>query len=112
MDYIKRIFNIQELGRRRLEQLDKEQNLDSCLKVAYKECPALVFQYVLKTRELNRKYSREIYSSTIFEYSDKAEKNLDIIDGMYAKYSIDCPRKICKQLPELLKELEELNRIN
>jgi hypothetical protein len=111
MDYIKKLFNIQELGERRLEQLEKEQNLDKNLLTAYQHCPNLVFNYLMKTRELNRKFSREIYNSSIFEYSDKLSKNLDIIDSAYTKYRIghytNCPDKICQQLPELIKEIDK-----
>lgn len=108
MDYIKKLLNVQELGKRRLEQLEKERNLDNCLTEAYRQCPSLVFQYLMKTRDVNRKYAKETYSATVFEYPDKAIQNLDMVDKMYAKYSIDCPRKICSQLPELLKDLDEL----
>ena len=106
---VRKLLNVQELGQRRLEQMEREKDLDGCLQEAYGKCPGLVFQYLMKTRELNRKYAKETYSSTVFEYPEKTEKNLDIIDKMYAKYSVDCPRKICNQLPEILEELDKLN---
>ena len=105
-DKIRKLLNVQELGKRRLEQMEKEKKLDSYLQEANNECPDLVFQYLMKTREINRKYAKETYSATVFEYPDKAIQNLDMVDKMYSKYSIDCPRKICSQLPELLKELK------
>lgn len=111
MDYfekVKKLLSVQELSQRRLKQIEKEQKFDLCLKDSYMQCPTLVFQYLLKTRELNRKYAQETYSATVLEYPEKAEKNLSIIDKMYQKYSTECPKKICQQLPELLKELEKL----
>lgn len=105
MNYFKKLLNIQELSQRRVDQIEKEEKFDNCLKESYEHCPALVLQYLFKTREINRKYSKETYKASVFEYPDKAEKNLDIIDKMH---SAECSGKICKQLSDILKDLEKL----
>jgi len=105
---IRKLLNIQDLTTRRLEQLEKEQKFDRCLESAHKDCPVLIAQYLLKTREINRKYAKETYTTSVLEYPEKAAQNLDVIDKMYEKYTPECPLKICQQLPELLRDMENL----
>ena len=108
MDYLKKLLNIKELTHKRLEQLGKEENLDNCLNKSFQNCPDLVFSYLMKTRELNRKYAKETYNSSILDYPEQVEKNLKLVDQMYEKYSTNCPDQLCYKLPVLLKELEKL----
>ena len=111
MDYfekVRKLLKIQDLSKRRIEQLEKERIFDEYLNESYKKCPSLVFQYLMKSRELNRKYSRETYIVSVFDYPEKVEKNLDIVDKTYQKYFNDCPVKICEQLPNLLEDLNSL----
>ena len=103
---IRKLINVQELSQRRIDQLEKESKLDKTLVKAHKECPDLILRYLLKTRELNRKYAIDTYSTSVWDYPEKAENTLDMVDNLYTQYFSECPQKICLHLPELLEKLE------
>lgn len=103
MDYIN---NLKNMCNRRIIQLENEKKLDYSLLNSYKHCPVTVFTYLLKSRELNRKYSYDMYSSSIFKYIEKAQKNIDIVDKLYQQYYTECPYKLCENLSSIIIELE------
>ena len=96
-----------DLLSRRVTQLEKEEAIDACLKANFSRCPQPIFEYVMKTRELSRKYSKDMYTSSIFDYLEKAKINMNLVDTMYSRYS-NCEKNMCEQLPTILKELEKL----
>lgn len=104
-------LKLTDLKQRRLSQLQKEEKIDECLLQSYYNCPGLMFEYLLKSREINRKYAKDLYSSSFFSYPEKIDKNLSIIDNLHSKYEIN-QWTICSRIPELLKELEDLRLYN
>ena len=99
MDYL-------NLTTKRLKQLETEKHLDHLLLHSYRHCPTTVLQYFLKSRELNRKYAKDIYTSSFFSYPEKIRNNLDIVDRLYEKYYTDCPHKLCNNLQSLISEID------
>lgn len=103
MDYL-------NITTKRLKQLENEKNLDYLLLYSYQHCPTTVFQYFIKSRELNRKCSIDIYTSSLFRYPDKIKNNLEIVDRLYQKYNTNCPLKLCNNLQSLIGEIDSLTK--
>lgn len=103
MDYL-------NLTTKRLKQLENEKTLDYLLLYSYNYCPTTVFQYFLKSRELNRKCAQDIYTSSLFSYPEKIKNNLEIVDRLYQKYYTDCPHKLCDNLQSLIAEIDSLTK--
>lgn len=103
MDYL-------NLTTKRLKQLENEKNLDYLLLYSYQHCPTTVFEYFLKSRELNRTFALDIYTSSLFRYPDKIKNNLEIVDRLYQKHYTNCPRKLCNNLQSLINEIDSLTK--
>ena len=84
-----KIFRIQELGKQRIEQLHQEEKIDKLLINHYKECPDVVFHYLIKYRALNRKCSIELYNASVLDYLEKAEENMHLLDKLHGKYNLE-----------------------
>jgi len=80
MDYF---FKLQNLSQKRLKQLEIESEFDKQLLQTYNNCPDITFKFVMSLRTLNRQFSSDIYSSSIFDYHDKIIKNINITDSLY-----------------------------
>jgi hypothetical protein len=80
MDYF---FKLQNLSQTRLKQLELESHFDKQLLQTYRQCPEITFKFVMSLRTLNRQFSSELYSSSIFEYHDKIIKNISLTDSLY-----------------------------
>jgi len=108
MEYFRNLsqsFQIQSFSERRLRQLEKEKELDYTLLLAYRHCPVTVLQYFLKSRELNRRYSEDLYGSSLFSYPEKVGRMLDTSDLLYKTYYTTCPRQICVNLERLVEDI-------
>lgn len=84
MNDIKSFFNtvcsFNTLSDRRNKQLEAEKDLDKKLLETYKKCPCDTFNYVLKTRELNRVMSTRIYTSSFHQTPKLYSEHMDAID--------------------------------
>jgi hypothetical protein len=104
MDYfnkIQKLLSMQELSKRRLEQLELEVDMDKKLIKNYKKCPQITFNFVMAMRRLNRNYSSDVYDSSIFDYPDKIKNNLDIADSLYLEYFTN---PTCENLSKFLEK--------
>lgn len=104
MDYfekIKKLFQVQELSEKRISQLEKEEKIDLQLKNNFKDCPDIVFEYLLALRKLNRKHAIDMYQSHILDYPKKAEDNLNNIN-IYFSYNHDT----CYNLSQIIAKIE------
>ena len=99
MDYLSKLFKLQDLAQKRLEQLNLESEMDNKLFKTYKECPETTFKFIMSLRNLNRQFSSEIYSSSIFDYHDKIIKNINFTDSLYLLYFTN---PTCENISKLL----------
>ena len=102
---IQKLFQTQELFQRRLSQLKMEESIDHNLTTQYNKCPHEIFIFLMNMRKLNRKYSSEIYNSSMFDYASKIEENLNIADKMYNFYDFNNPQNICENISKISSEL-------
>ena len=102
---IQKLFQTQELFQRRLSQLKMEESIDQNLTTQYNKCPHEIFKFLMNMRKLNRKYSSEIYNSSIFDYPSKIEQNLNIADKMYNFYDFNNPQNICENISKISTDL-------
>jgi hypothetical protein len=97
-EQLKNMIKIRELSQRRLSQLKTEQRIDEELQ----NCsPKLAFIYLTELRKLNRKLALETYNSSLLEYPQKVEKNLNIFEDIY---SIDL--KSCEKVQEIIEYIK------
>jgi hypothetical protein len=94
------------LKERRLTQLEKESLIDSKLIEYYPECPNLVFEYLIKFREINRSHAKNLYNSSIFNSLDKYKIGMDVIDDIQ---TIDLDN-VCTKLPDILEKYKNYNQ--
>jgi hypothetical protein len=52
----------------------------------------------MNMRKLNRKYSSEIYNSSMIDYASKIEQNLNMADKIYNFYHFNNPQNICENI--------------
>jgi hypothetical protein len=110
MDYftkIQKLFQTYELCKRRVSQLQLENTIDENINTNYNKCPELAFLFIMKMRKINRIYSSDIYNSSILDYPDKVEKNLNKADELYKMYDFTKPENTCKNIETILKTLNE-----
>lgn len=101
MDYFTKLFKIKELSERRTLQLRLEEQMDNNLSETYKDCPETTLKFLLTIRKLNRLNSSELYNSTILEYPNYINKNLDLTEQLYHNYNLTNPT--CNNLNNFLK---------
>lgn len=102
---IQKIFQTQELFQRRISQLKMEESIDQNLTTQYNKCPHEIFKFLMTMRKLNRKYSYEIYNSSIIDYPSKIEQNLNISDKIYNFYDFRNPQNICENISQISNEI-------
>jgi len=77
--------------------------MDKTLSDNYCNCPELIFSYVMKTRELNRKLSSQAYASNVLDYPEQAQKNLEISDAVMLT-----ALQPCLEIPKMMKDINHL----
>ena len=82
LEKIQKFFELEKLAQKRLNQLKQEEQLDIDLKEKCKECPRLVLEFMFKSRELNRKLTRETLRAPCLDYPEKVEKAISTIDKL------------------------------
>jgi hypothetical protein len=105
--------DITELTERRKRQLKKEAYVDKTLVKCRHHCPDMVNEYLMKSRELNRKLSSDLYNASMVEYADKSTEYLDTVSKTHENINDDYTcYKICSMhLPQAIKLMEDrLNR--
>lgn len=105
---LRKLFNVQELAQKRIEQLQREREIDKKLKASYSSCPDLTFLYVMKLRDLNRQLAQETYTVPGVDYPEKAEKNMAIIDSVSPP--LDTP-DLCQCLGTYISKIEKFTHV-
>ncbi len=94
-----KIFNFRT---RREEQFNKEKVIDTKLNNNIKNCPETISTFLLFLRDINRTHFNCISQSSIFQYGDILEKNLDFIDNIYNRLIDIKEEEICQNLNKLI----------
>jgi hypothetical protein len=111
MNDIKSFFNsvlsFTTLSERRNTQLIAEKDLDKKLLESYKECPCDTFNYVLKTRELNRVMSERIYTSSIHQSPQRYIEHMDAIDNIQTVKGTETV-ELCQELRDKTEIIDKI----
>jgi hypothetical protein len=108
MDYftkLQKLFQTEELCKRRTFQIELENKLDINLKVNQHKCPEISFEFIMAMRKMNRQYSLEIYNSPMIDYAENVSKSLDKADEIYKMYDFTKPEDTCKNIEKILKTI-------
>lgn len=92
MDYFekfKNIVKIRQLSDKRINQIHKESEIDESLKKCFHKYPELIFSYLMDIRNLNRQLSLETYNSSLINYAEKVENNINTFNDIYASFMTD-----------------------
>ena len=102
MDYFKKFFGISE---QKKIFLVKQETFDRELDACYEVCPRAIFEFLKKTRELERKHSKEVWSVLFTDSPKIYKRNLEEMDKLntFQSYS---RHGICEELIQKTKEIE------
>lgn len=92
------------------EQLLKEQEIDRKLSDCASLCPNRVIQYFLVHRELSRKVTNQVLSSSMWEYPERVRDGINTM-GISQKINTPLPNspvELCFRLPEMIRKLEDM----
>jgi hypothetical protein len=94
------LFRYTSLTDRRDAQLDEEKNIDGRLYTCYTHCPCDTFEYVMKTREMNRMLSKKVHNASILDTPSTYEKSLSVQDDV-----LDVPQDHAESMCNRLRHL-------
>lgn len=115
MNEIKKFWNAMSeyssLVERRREYLQKEKELDTRLSACQK-CPFMISEYLLKSRQLNRKLSENLYSKSCYEFPVIYMEQMDTLKAIQLDIKDKNDNEICYYiLPDMNKKLDELTDV-
>ena len=108
MDYftkLQKLFQTEELCKRRILQIDLENKLDINLRVNQHKCPEVSFEFIMAMRKMNRTYSLQIYNSPMIDYCENVSNSLDKADEVYKMYDFSRPENTCENIAKILKTI-------
>lgn len=86
MEYFQKLGNfikLNDLLGKKYKQLHFEDCKDRELEDSYKECPNLVFNFLIKERFIRREIAKNIYEKSIVEYPEQIMRHLDFVEKIY-----------------------------
>jgi hypothetical protein len=75
------MFELQDMIKYRLLQLDDEKKIDNVLKNC--NCQSEVVKYLLNMRELNHYHTNRINNSSVIEYAEKTKESYNDIQNIH-----------------------------
>lgn len=94
MDYCKKIttlFELENLSKMRIEQLEREEKIDRKLEECSQTCPVQVLRYYVNSRVVNRWYAKQIHNSSILDYPKHIKRAYDDIRSVQKQFWWETP---------------------
>ena len=90
-------FRYTSLTDRRQKQLAEEKKVDVRLYSCYTKCPCDVFEYLMKSRELNRALTKKVHDASLLDTSSAYESTLTVVDNAQS-ISQGNPIEMCNRI--------------
>jgi len=97
---------MESFKKKRMQQLEKEKEIDEKLAKAHPKCPDHVYMYLMHMRKLNRDNSERIYKASFFSIPNEMEFAYDTVEKIQQKFYSDITAQfLCeKSLPDIISD--------